>query len=188
MKININYFDCKKRSQIKKITLYSLILLILLISNSCSNTSDVTFDEDTFYTQKAEWESLNISNYNFTQNYFNDTGPQPHIMNTIKSNELVSSQITDEDLESGEWNSNDLILDNLVSFNSINAIYEYIEELIENEKIKITTQEINGFYLNIVFDNTYHYPTNIEFSTTYYNDVVGGDYFTLVITDFNLVN
>jgi hypothetical protein len=168
----------------KNTTVYFFLFLVSFsILNSCKNIFEddllIKMDKETFEKEYEEWKLQDIRNYQFTYEFFNDAGPIGPVKIIIKENELPVIE------NSNEYNDG-IIVENIMEiYDFIKSTFNFIEQ-VENgtyngPKIRILT-------LNIKYNKQYHYPTEVDFSEGYIENVDGGRYYTLKITEFIKIN
>jgi len=132
-------------------------------------------DKRTFEKERNLWNKQNLKNYKFTYKYFHDAGPIGPVKIMVTENE--GSIIIENPY------------DDYFILKTIPEIYDYISETfdyIESVKNgKDDGHEIRDITLDIFYDAKYHYPTKVHLSTGYVQDIDGGAYYTLEITNFS---
>jgi hypothetical protein len=120
-----------------------------------------------------------LTNYQFTYDFFNDAGPVGPIMITIKENEVPVIE------NSNQYNKY-IIAENIPEiYDFINGTIDFIESV---KNGTYTGHKIRSVSLDIIYDNNYHYPKEVNLSTGYVEPVNGGAYYTLKITEFIELN
>ena len=156
-----------------KTKLLLLTALLGFITVSCEQEVGVyyDFDEDAFHFNREGWEQLNIQNYQFDQFYMSSaTGP---VYETIVVRDGIAT--TNAGIDQGS-----------AIIGDIPAIYDRI--LTDFNEVK--QQEvlpIYGITVDIKYNEEYHFPEEVDFSTTYKTTVDGGAWYDIKITNFEIL-
>jgi hypothetical protein len=148
---------------------------------SCEVQEDVIIkmDKEKFENERAVWNKQNLTNYQFTYDFFNDAGPVGPIKISIEENEVPVIE------NSNPYNKH-------IIAKNIPEIYDFISGTIDFiESVKngtYTGHKIRSVSLSITYDNQYHYPKKVNLSTGYVESIDGGAYYTLTITEFTELN
>jgi len=158
---------------------FSLIFIFMIFFNSCDifNKDDITIkmDKESFEKEHIAWNNQNLANYRFTYNFFDDAGPIGPVTITIKENEIPVIENSDQ--------YNDYIIAENISeiYDFINGTFDFIESV---KNGTYNGHKIKSITLNISYDTQYHYPKEVNLSTGYVEQIDGGAYYTLKITEF----
>jgi hypothetical protein len=134
-------------------------------------------DKKTFEKEYSAWKSQNMKNYRFTYEFFNDAGPVGPVKIEIKGNETSIIKSLNDDR---------IIAENMTEiYEFINSTFEFIERIKNGDYDGF---KIRSLTLNIKYNRQYHYPVEVNFSEGYIEDIVGGGYYTLKITEFTPIN
>ena len=160
---------------------FSLFAFILIFFNSCDGLFEenliIKIDKKTFEEERTAWNLQNIKDYEFSYEFFNDTGPTGFTKITIKKNE--------ETIIENQYNQD-------VPFKSIADIYDFLSGTFDFiESVKNGTYdgfEIKSLTLNITYNSQYHYPQEVDFSEGYVETIDGGGYYNLKIKGFKSLN
>ena len=162
---------------------FFLIGILMIFYNSCdvSNKDNITIkmDKETFLKERNEWNNQNLTNYQFTYNFFNDAGPIGPVTITIKENEIPV-------IEYPNQNNDHIIAENISEiYDFINGTFDFIESV---KNGTYNGYKIKSITLNISYDTQYHYPKEVHLSTGYVESIDGGAYYTLKIINFLELN
>jgi hypothetical protein len=156
--------------------IYMAFLLVFL--NSCDLLNDdlmVKMDKKTFDKEYSAWELQDLKNYQFTYDFFNDAGPVGPMKITIRENEAVVIENMGQDDDLG-------IAENIPEiYDFINKTFDFIESV---KNGTYNGYKINSLTLDITYHTQYHYPKEVHFSEGYVENVVGGGYYTLKVSEF----
>lgn len=139
---------------------------------SCEEDVDVyyRFDESTFLTKQSLWEEQHIQSYRFEQHYMSSaTGP---VSETIEVRNGIATSDADES--------------NPVLIGTISDVYTKVLNDFNQGKY-LQTMPIYGISVDVTYNNEYHFPEEIKFSTAYKDDVVGGAWYDLKISNFEIL-
>ncbi|SEI01608.1 hypothetical protein SAMN02927937_02749 [Paenimyroides aquimaris] len=153
-----------------------LLLSILFMANimvSCDGEKpDVFyhFDEPTFTAQQKQWNEQNLKSYKFDQHYMSSaTGPVEETI-TVQNGVAYSSN---EDHQS-------------VLIGTISDIYTRVLNDFNREKDQ-QDYEIYGITVDVKYNQEYHFPEEINFSTSYVESIDGGMWYDLKISNFEIL-
>ncbi len=154
----------------KKILLLTSLLTLCTAMTCDDDTDDVfylKYNQQEFDQQRTLWEKSNHQNYSYKLYYFSSaTGPQTSTIE-VENGMFVSS-------------------DNQGAYPySIDDIFKRIEDDVQNS-LKNKPSEIYGVTMDIKYNQQYHYPEKVYYTVAYKTDVVGGGYYDLTVTDFQL--
>ena len=165
-----------------------LLLLISLILLSCSD-SDATdeftglnFDQNTFVKNRQLWEANKILNYTFSQVYSSiSIGSQPKLRSIVINNELDSIFIESKYV-------NNTSLEELTYYSTVDDVYLFIAYFANyyEEEIISSQSTMKGIEMDITYDDTFHYPTEIKFIGYYSKVLEGGLSLRIVLSDFEV--
>lgn len=148
------------------------ILSAVLVSSlffSCSNENDysVKFNETEFNKQRMLWEEQRLRNYSYEYDYFASSGP-------LQMEVEVKSGIPSTNSEFEEPYTIDEV------FQKIQNDYNYA--LTQNSSDKY------GVSIRVIYDEEFHYPKAVEYSTSYKKSVAGGEWYKIKINNFEQKN
>jgi hypothetical protein len=163
----------------KKYLYCFFIVALCVFQNSCEPV-DIQMDKEKFDRERAAWNSLNLKNYQFTYQHFSaSTGPFGPYTITVRENEETVVENTGRHA------------DNL-TFKTIEEVYAYAGRTFELAKSvkdgSYDGHKLRSIIFNITYDAQHHYPTQAELSTRYVDNIVGGANYTLMITEFMLLD
>lgn len=148
------------------------IALIGLLTTSCGKDEDTIrydFDEKTFAVQQKSWEEQKIQNYQFDQDYMASTGP---VHETIVVKNGIATSTNNEN--------------GSMFIGNISEIYAKVLNDFEYEK-EHQDLPIYGISVDVKYNETYHFPEKIEFSTLYKEQIDGGMWYDLTISNFEIL-
>lgn len=153
---------------------YKMLLAVLMVF-ACLSCSDgntyFDFDKKTFDAERTKWLEAGIGDYTFTIDYLSgNTGPQKAII-TVENGESKSVESV-SGREFTQYASIADIYDSLQAHASHNGMHD--------------DSYIVGVTMKIEYDETYHYPCKVNYSTEYKEQVDGGSYYSFTITDFEV--
>ena len=149
----------------------------MLFATACDEHGYTEFDEKTFETERAQWLDMQITDYQFHVNFFSDAGPEEAIVH-VKNAMLQSIELVPEKpSESIERR-----------FSTITAVYDDIAAAVVEHSEQIDKGEIKGITIKIKYNAEYHYPEEVNYSVGYNEDMNGGYYYSLKISDFKILN
>jgi len=150
---------------------------IAIILCSCWFMDDLVIqaDKKTFDKERAAWDNQNLKNYQFTYKYSDGaTGPGSPVKVTVKENE-------EPVIENQRENYGYFFKSISEIYNHVNGTFDYVESVkngtYDGHKIRSVT-------LDITYNKQYHYPTKVDLSTGYVEQIAGGAYYNLEITEF----
>lgn len=168
----------------KKILL--LLISLILISCSVSDDSDefagLNFDQNAFDRNRQLWEVNEISNYTFSQEYSSTSiGTQPKLTSIVLNRELDSIFIQSN-------YANNTSIEGLTYHGTVDDVYlliEYIANYYE-EEINSSQNTLKGVEIDITYDDTFHYPTELKCNGYYSEALLGGLNFQIIFSDFEV--
>ncbi len=165
----------------KKILL--LLISLILISCSVSDDSDefagLNFDQNAFDRNRQLWEVNEISNYTFSQEYSSSSiGTQPKLTSIVLNSELDSIFIQSK-------YANDTSIEGLTYYGTVDDVYLFIENIANYYEEEIDSNMI-GVKIDITYDDTFHYPTELKCNGYYSEAVLGGVSFQFIFSDFEV--
>ena len=161
---------------------YILLILISFVIVSCSETDDsigLNFNEASYNTNRELWENGEILNYSFAQEQSASyNGGQPKLITVVKNGELDMIDVQSND-------SNDSV-ENLVHYETIIEIFDYINNTVEscNQQINSSSNKMIGAEIEVEYNEIFYYPTKIICTGYYPDGYVGGLSTQIFITDF----
>ena len=161
------------------------LLLFALMLISCSDSDELAglnFDRNTFEKNRALWEVSKISNYTFSQVYSSlSIGSQPELTSIVINNELDTIFIQSKNVTNNAMGE-------LTYYGTVDDIYLYIENMAEQLEIEINSSQniMKGAEIEITYDDTLHYPTEIKCHGYYDKDIVGGLGINILFSDFEV--
>jgi len=170
-----------KKRVMKKI----LLLFISLIFTQCSILDDsrgLDFDQNAFDQNRELWQENKISNYTFSQEYFSTSvGPQPKLTSIVINSELDTIFVQSK-------NATDISIDHLRYYATVADVYDFIEYIKNSceEEINSDQSNMKGAEIIVSYDDTYHYPTEVNCSGYYPDGIVGGLSIQIIFSDFKL--
>lgn len=152
-----------------KLLLLTGFLGITLTSCDKEEAVFYRFDEPAFTAKQKQWEEQNIKNYKFDQYYMSSaTGP---VEETITVQNGVA------------YSSND---ERSALIGTISDVYTRV--LNDFNQGKNNPQlPIYGITVDVKYHSDYHFPEEIKFSTSYKEDVAGGAWYDLKISNFEIL-
>jgi hypothetical protein len=165
-----------------------LLLLISLILISCSNSDDsdefagLNFDQNTFEKNRQLWTENEILNYTFSQEYFSSSiGGQPKLTCVIKNRVLDTIFVLSE-------YDTDISIESLTYYKTIDDAYDFIEYIVNSceEQINSDQRPMKGAKIDVEYDDTFYYPTKINCTGSYPDDLVGGLDIGIIFSDFEI--
>jgi hypothetical protein len=163
-----------------------ILLLISLILISCSKSDDsdkfagLHFDQNTFEKNRQLWTGNEIMNYTFSQEYFSTSiGGQPKLTSVIKNRVLDTIFVQ---------NDTDASVENMTYYETIDDVYDFIEYIVNSckEQIDSSQSPMKGAEIEITYDDTFHYPTEINCHGYYPSGILGGLSIQIVFSDFEV--
>lgn len=155
-----------------KTKLLFLITFLSLTIISCNKDEEeiyYDFDEKTFNTKQKQWKEQNIQNYKYDQYYMSSaTGP---ISETIVVRNGIATSESDE---------------RSAFIGTLSDVFARIENDF-NEGKSNQQLPIYGISVKIKYNENYHYLEDVTFSTSYKGDVVGGMWYDLKISNFEIL-
>jgi len=162
-----------------------LLLLISLIFIQCSNLDDsrgLDFDQNAFDQNRELWKENKISNYTFSQEYFSTSvGPQPKLTSIVINSELDTIFVQSK-------NATNISIEHLTYYATVDNVYDFIEYIVNSceEQINSSQSPMAGAEIEITYDGTFHYPTEINCSGYYPDGMLGGLSIQIIISDFEV--
>jgi hypothetical protein len=162
-----------------------LLLLISLVLISCSDSDEfagLNFDRNTFEKNRELWEVNKISNYTFSQEYSSTAvGSQPRLTSVVINNKL------DTIFVQSKYTTNNS-MGELTYYGTVDDIYIYIEYMANYLEGEINSNQsiMKGAEIEIIYDDTWHYPTEIKCSGYYDHDLIGGLGLNIIFSDFEV--
>jgi hypothetical protein len=162
-----------------------LLLLISLILISCSDSDEfagLNFDQNAFDQNRELWKQSKISNYTFSQEYFSSSvGPQPKLTSIV-----INSKLDTIFLQSN--NATNISIEHLTYYETVDNVYDFIEYIVKSceEQINSSQSPMEGAVIEIAYDETFHYPTEIDCSGYYPDGMLGGLSIHIIISDFEV--
>lgn len=161
------------------------LLLFALMLISCSDSDELAglnFDQKTFEKNRALWERNKISNYTFSQIYSSlSIGSQPKLTSIVLNNELDTIFVQSKNVTNNSMGE-------LTYYGTVEDIYQYIENMAEQLEIEINSSQniMKGAEIEVTYNETLHYPTEIKCHGYYDKDIVGGLGINIVLSDFEV--
>ena len=153
-------------------TNYILMMFVFLGLTSCDGEDAETyydFDEKTFHAKQKQWEDQNLLNYKYDQYYMSSaTGPISETI--IVKNGIATSESPERSALIG--NLSDVFTQIENDFN-----YEKSNQIIP----------IYGINVKIKYNDNYHYVEDVSFSTSYKEQIDGGMWYDLKISNFEIL-
>ena len=141
----------------------------LMISCEKEEAVFYRFDESSFTAKQKKWTEQNIQNYKFDQYYMSSaTGP---VAETI----IVQNGTA--------YSSNE---DQSVLIGTISDVYARVLNDFNQGKNN-PQRPIYGITVAVKYHTDYNFPEEIKFSTSYKEDIVGGAWYELKISDFEIL-
>jgi hypothetical protein len=162
-----------------------LILFISLIFTHCSDLDDsrgLVFDQNTFDQNRELWKENKISNYTFSQEYFSTSiGPQPKLTSIVINSELDTIFVQ-------SINATNISIEHLTYYETIDNVYDFIEYIVNSceEQINSSQSRMEGAEIKITYDDTFHYPTEINCTGYYPDAILGGLSVHIIFSDFEV--
>lgn len=154
-----------------KTTVLFLITFLGITTISCDKEDEVFyhFDESKFIAKQKQWEQQNLKNYKFKQSYNSSTtGPVSETINV--RNGIASSE-------------NDTHSAMIGTISEIyNRILNDFNEGKQNQQVPIY-----GITVDVNYNEEYNFPEKVKFSTSYKENIVGGAWYELQISDFEIL-
>ena len=161
------------------------LILITLILISCSDSDELAglnFDRNTFEKNREAREVNKISNYKFSQVYSSlSIGSQPKLTSIVLNNELDTIFVQSKFVTI-------IPMGELTYFGTVEDIYEYIENKAEQLEIDINASQniMKGAEIEVTYDETLRYPTEIKCSGFYDKPILGGLSINIQFSDFEV--
>lgn len=162
-----------------------LLIFISLIFLQCTDSEDsrgLVFDQNAFEQNRELWKESKISNYKFSQEYFSlSVGPQPKLTSIV-----INSELDTIFLQSN--NATNISLEELNYYGTINNVYDFIDYIVKSceENIISANSPMEGAEIEIIYDKTFHYPTEINCTGYYPKGLDGGLSIHIIISDFEV--
>ncbi|GHT74102.1 hypothetical protein FACS1894124_3470 [Spirochaetia bacterium] len=163
------------------------VFLTWIVLTSCWQGTVVTgdwdrlsFDKAAFDRERAAWEALAITDYQFTQESFDESVGSGLVRFTVREN----SEPVIEMLR--EWVRENVPEENWGFYyrgTTISAIYATIAKAYESAKDAVKTEECDVFF-DITYNTQYHYPEHVAYLFSRPGGWIGGGGWSLKITDF----
>lgn len=151
----------------KKFLLISLITVCTAMTCDDDHDVFVKFDNAQFDKNRVLWENANIRNYTYVLSYFSSaTGPRKDTIEVV--NGVVQNP---EEIHFYPY--------------TINDIFKKIKDDV-NEGYNEKRSEVYGVTMNVTYDNQYHFPKEVNYSVSYKTNVVGGAYYDLSVSNFQV--
>jgi hypothetical protein len=170
-----------------KKTIFVILISLLFFSCSDSDISDenvgLNFDQNTFEENRQLWELNKNINYKFSQEYSSSSaGPQPKITSIVLNNKLDSIFIQPQE-------GHNVSLEMFKHYETVDDVFDEIEFFSNyyKERINSDKSNIKGVEIDIIYDSTYSYPTRINCKGYYFEPILGGIGFSIVISDFEVL-
>jgi hypothetical protein len=167
--------------------MYKLIgafLSVMMCPMSCVSEQEYSTDlhafkqiADTLKQERSIWEYQSFQTYSFTQIYRNPASGGPAISIMVNGQEEPYIELVDPSLD---WN--DELIKLHVLEPTISDIYTYLDEIIQEDAVKVEKGTIKRIEVIIIYNERYHYPEYIH----YWVVSPEGRNFTLNINTFTL--
>lgn len=152
--------------------LFSLIAFLGIITVSCDKEEEgvyYRFNEAKFVAKQKQWNEQDLQNYQYVQSYYSSaTGPVSETI--VVRNGVASSE--------NETHS--------AMIGTISDVYSRVLNDFNQEKTQ-QNLPIYGISVDVTYNGVYNYPEDIKFTTSYKEDIVGGVWYELKISDFEIL-
>ena len=158
-----------------------LIAISLFFVTACNeqknhDQENFGFDKEAFDAERSQWFDMQLADYQFHASYFSDAGPEEAII-TVKNGTVETIEPVPDKQHYGLS----------PFFISISDVYENIALDFAEHSEQINQGKVKGVAVKIKYNNEYHYPEEVIYSVGYNENMYGGYYYTLKISDFTVL-
>ncbi len=169
-----------------------LVFIALLTLGSCRKETDkkigsLSFDKAAYENNLSIWRSSQHANYKYSIEYYSEAdGPQPKAIITVENYGIKEVAIQNEDGTITVLENNQI---DYFHYKTIDGWYNYISYTEYNciQNINSSENAMQSARIDVTYDETYHFPKQINCSGSYPIGYMGGLSVEVKITDFELI-